>query len=144
MSKPRFTSYRSPAGGPRQGSPDDHHSHPHNCCSSVTSSSLPPLSNAQLKFNMLQCGSQFGGNMPPLPHGLPIDNQLQNQWASQSGLHPPGNYSGLPNNFSPQRNGLIPPQLPPLQHSNQMRMKFPEAFGRLVGILACPDSDLSA
>ncbi|XP_051133588.1 protein PAT1 homolog [Andrographis paniculata] len=134
-----FTTYPPPGGRLQQGLPNDQPGHPNiPYHPPVVSSGLSTFPNPQLKLNPVPHGSQFGGNFPQLPHGRPpVNSQLQNQFAAQSGLHP-GNHSGLPNNFPPQKfphqNGLMPAQLRPL-HSQQPRMKLPYhgSFGHLPG-----------
>ncbi|KAI3466344.1 hypothetical protein Pfo_023007 [Paulownia fortunei] len=138
--KSSFTSYPPPGGRSQQASPNGQSSHPNiPYHPPIALSNLSPFSNSQLQLNALPQGSQFGGNLPQLPHGLPVNSQLQNQWVNQSSLYP-GNHSGLPNNFSPQQlshqNGLMPPQLMPPQHSQQTRMQHPfqPSFGHLSGL----------
>ncbi|XP_020554478.1 protein PAT1 homolog 1 [Sesamum indicum] len=138
--KSSFTSYPPPGGRSQQASPSGQSSHlniPYH--PPIASPNLSPFSSSQVHLNNLSHGPQFGGNLPQLPHGLQVNSQLQNQWASRSSLYP-GNHSGHPNNFSPQQlshqNGLLPAQLMPPQHSQQTRMQNPyqSSFSHLSGV----------
>ncbi|KAL3614869.1 hypothetical protein CASFOL_040530 [Castilleja foliolosa] len=76
--------------------------------------------------------SQFQVNTAPqLPHSLPVNSQIQNQWANQTSLYP-GNHSGFPNNFSPlQSNGLMPPQMMPSQQPRMQQRSFQPSIGHM-------------
>ncbi|KAG8365223.1 hypothetical protein BUALT_Bualt18G0082000 [Buddleja alternifolia] len=125
--KSPFTSYPPRSGISQQASPNGQPSH-----LNIPHPNLSPFSNSPLQLNALPHGSQFGGNLPQLPHGLPVNSQLQNQWTNQSNLYP-GNRSGLGNNILPHQNGLMPPQTMPPQ---QIRMQHPgpPSFGHLSGL----------
>nr|AMP82900.1 membrane protein YCF1 [Catalpa bungei] len=138
--KSSFTSYPPSGGRSQQASPNGQSSQPdilyHQPFASSNHSSF---SNTQLQLNVLPHGSQFGGNLPQLHHGLPVNSQLKNQWVNQNNLYP-GNHSGLPNSFTPQQlshqNGLMPPQMMPPHHSQQTRMQHPfqPSFGHSSGL----------
>ncbi|XP_073311885.1 protein PAT1 homolog isoform X1 [Primulina huaijiensis] len=137
--KSTFTSY-PPPGRLQQNSPNGQSSHtnimhqPGGLQIPLTSSNILPFPNPQLPLNTLTHGSQFGGNMPQMPHG-----RLQNQWMNQNSPFP-GDRSGLPNNILPQplsnQNGLVPPQIMSHQRSLQTRMHHPfqPAFTQLSGL----------
>lgn len=105
----------------------------------ISSSNLSPFSNTQLQLNALPHGPQFGGNLPQLPHGLPVNGRLQNQWGNQNSVFP-GDRSGLPGNVAPQQlshpNGLMRPQLIPPQHAQQPRIQHPflPSYGHQSGL----------
>ncbi|KAK6154524.1 hypothetical protein DH2020_008772 [Rehmannia glutinosa] len=127
-----FTSFPPPGGRSQQASPNGQSNIPYH--PPIVASNLSSFSNSQLQLNALPHGSQFGGNLPQLPHGLPVNSQLQNQWVNQSNLYP-GNHSGFPNNFSPHQNGLMPPQLLPPQQ-NRMPHPFQPSIGHMSGLQA--------
>lgn len=142
--KSPFTSYPPPGGRSEQASPNGPSNHPNHTQHPggqmpISSSNLSPFSNAQLQLNALPHGPQFGGNLPQLPHGLPANGRLQNQWVNQNSVYP-GDRSGLPGNVAPQQlshpNGLMRPQLMPPQHAQQNRMQhpFPPSYGHPSGL----------
>ncbi|KAL3851054.1 hypothetical protein ACJIZ3_012936 [Penstemon smallii] len=134
--KSSFTSYPPPGGKSPQASPNGQSMHPNipyhpgGHQMPISSSNLSPFPNPQLQLNSLHHGSQFGGNISQLPHGLPVNNRFQNQWVNQGSLYP----GDRPNNISSQQlshqNGLMPPQL----MQNRMQHPFPPSFGHLPGV----------
>ncbi|KAL6538518.1 hypothetical protein OROGR_012506 [Orobanche gracilis] len=100
-------------------------SYPH-----IQASDLSSFSNSRLQLNSSPHGSQFGGNLPQLPHGVPVSSQIQNQRVNhQSSLYP-RNHSGFPNNFSLHQNGLMPEQMMPPQQTG-VRHPFQPSIGHL-------------
>ncbi|XP_057811295.1 protein PAT1 homolog, partial [Salvia miltiorrhiza] len=142
--KTPFTSYPPPGGRSEQASPNSQSNHPNlthlpgGHQFSISSSNLSPYNNTQLQLSALPHGPQFGGNLSQLPHGLPVNGRLQNQWANQNSY--PGDRSGLPGNVAPQQlshpNGLMRPQLMPPQHAQQTRTQhpFPPSYGHPSGL----------
>lgn len=115
--KSSFTSYPPPGGRSQHGSPNGQPTHPNILHQMpISSSNLSTFPNAQLQLNGLPHGSQFGGNLPQLPHGLPVNGRLQNQWVNQ--------------------NGLMPPQMMPPHRARQpgMQHPIPQSFGHPSGL----------
>ncbi|KAL8469488.1 hypothetical protein ACS0TY_032363 [Phlomoides rotata] len=143
--KSSFTSYPPPGGRSQHASPNGQSSHPNishhpgGHQMPISSPNLPTFPNTQLQLNALPHGSQFGGNLPQLPHGLPVNGRLQNQWVNQNSIYP-GDRSGLPGNVPPQQlphqNGLMPPQLMPPHRARQpgMQHPIPPSFGHPSGL----------
>ncbi|CAA3018617.1 Hypothetical predicted protein [Olea europaea subsp. europaea] len=103
----------------------------------AASSNISSFSNPQLHANALPHGSLYGGNIPQVTHGLPVNSQLQNQRGNQPSLYPVER-PGLPNKIFqqqqlPHQNGLMPPQL----HSQPHRVQHPfqPSFFHLSGLL---------
>lgn len=142
--KTPFTSYPPPGGRSEQASPNGQSNHPNLSHHPgghqlpISSPNLSPYNNTQLQLAALSHGPQFGGNLPQLPHGLPVNGRLQNQWVNQNSY--PGDRSGLPGNVAPQQlshpNGLMRPQLMPSQHAQQSRTQhpFPPSYGHPSGL----------
>ncbi|KAH6787893.1 topoisomerase II-associated protein [Perilla frutescens var. hirtella] len=142
--KSPFTTYPPPGGGSEQSSPNGQSNHlnlTHHPVGQlpISSSNLSPFSNTQLQMNALPHGPQFGGSLPQLPHSLPVNGRLQNQWGNQNSVFP-GDRSGLPGNVASQQlshpNGLMHPQLMPPQHAQQTRIQhpFPPSYGHPSGL----------
>ncbi|KAL3637583.1 hypothetical protein CASFOL_018751 [Castilleja foliolosa] len=89
-------------------------------------------SNIPYRPQIAASNSQFQLNTSPqVPPGLPVNSQIQNQWANQTSLYP-GNHSGFPNNFSPrQNNGLMPSQMMPPQQPRMQQRSFQPSISHL-------------
>ncbi|KAL1556074.1 protein PAT1 [Salvia divinorum] len=144
IQKSPFTSYPPPGGRSEQPSPNGPPNHPNLAHHSsghqlpISSSNLSPYNNTQHQLTGLPLGVQFGGNLPQLPHDLPVNGRLQNQWANQNSY--PGDRSVLPGNVATQQlshpNGLMRSQLMPPQHAQQIRTQhpFPPSYGHPSGL----------
>ncbi|KAM5586644.1 protein PAT1 [Rosa sericea] len=116
--KSSFTSYPPPGGRSQQGSPNHQSGHMNIPYAAggpqggISSPNLSPYSNSPLQMTGLPHGSHFGGNLPHLTPGLPVNTRPLNQWANQSGSF--GDHPSHLNNLLQQQlshqNGL-PPQL---------------------------------
>lgn len=136
--KSAFTSYPPPDGRSPQASPNQHLGHlnmPH-MASSPNFSAFP---NSQLQMPGMHHGSQYGGNMPQFPSGLPVNTRPQNQWVNQTNLYPrdPSNIMSnvLPQQL-PHQNGLVPPQLVSQIQTQKQRLQQPHrpTAGHMPGI----------
>ncbi|CAI9756755.1 unnamed protein product [Fraxinus pennsylvanica] len=136
-----FTSYPPTDGRSQQASANIQSSHPNLAYRpgghqmAVASPNISSFSNPQLHMNALPQGSLYGGNLPQVTHGLPVNSRLQNQWGNQPSVYPVDR-PVLPNNILqqqqlPHQNGLMPAQL----HSQQHRVQHPfqPSFGHLSG-----------
>ncbi|KAL2495761.1 Topoisomerase II-associated protein PAT1 [Forsythia ovata] len=139
--KTPFTSYPPTDGRSQQASANSQFSHPNLAYRpgghqmAVASPNISSFSNPQLHMNALPHGSPYGGNLPQVTHGLPVDSRLQNQWGNQPSLYPVDR-PVLANNILqqqqlPHQNGLMPPQLQSQQH--RVQHPFQPSFGHLSG-----------
>ncbi|KAK9937551.1 hypothetical protein M0R45_014331 [Rubus argutus] len=131
--KSSFTSYPPPGGRSQQGSPTHQSSHMNipfpagGSQGGLSSPNLSPYSNSQLQMTGLPHGSHFGGNLPHLTSGLPVNSRPVKQWANQSGAY--GDHPSHLNNLLQQQlshqNGLLPPQLMHQPQQQHPRMHHP-------------------
>ncbi|XP_022847603.1 uncharacterized protein LOC111370136 [Olea europaea var. sylvestris] len=137
-----FTSYPPTDGRSQQASASSQSSHPNLAYRpgghqmAAASSNISSFSNPQLHANALSHGSLYGGNIPQVTHGQPVNSQLQNQWENQPSLYPverPGPNKIFQQQQLPHQNGLMPPQL----HSQPHRVQHPfqPSFFHLSGLL---------
>ncbi|KAL6201900.1 hypothetical protein ACLB2K_025612 [Fragaria x ananassa] len=129
--KSTFTSYPPPGGRSQQGSPNHQSSHMNipyagGPQGGISSPNLSPYSNSPLQMTGLPHGSHFGGNLPHLTPGHPVNSRPLQQWANQSGSY--GDHPSHLNNLLQQQlshqNGL-PPQLMHQPQQPHPRMHHP-------------------